>query len=402
MDQIIGEREAEKHVIDKMKREYDITVHHEESDNRVVFSMQNDGILSVLEIVPRVAAVRRNPPIVSAGRLPCMADIERVETGLLSAISVREGDRVGELAKKLMSGALEYQNQMRFPICFVEDMRKHFCQGFQESTSESDNTISGEDFFGNLGFQYICDRPQYTLNTETILQEMLERAVRGETVSLDIPNVTLQVVAPEDMLSLAHFVNARLCRQYGFFVIRSAAYFEQVQRKLLGSGGNLFQIMENGIRKGYFICTNIAAGSIGEVVFDQAFDRACYLLTERGKASGISSGEDSRVMARIVNMPEMLRHIAGNGKITVAIRLKDPVIAENDGLFIWYIDEGGSRMERVEEPETEKESDSSMRPEVTTTIGAFTAFLFSYMKLKQNAKFDSIYLAGPAFVNEIY
>lgn len=376
MDQIIGEREAGKNVVDRMKSEYDIAVHREESANRIVFSMQNDRILSVLELTSRVAAMRRNPPAAGAGCLPCMADIERVDTGLISAISVKEGDCDEKLTRELIAGALEYQNQMQFPICLVED------------------TMSGEDFLGNFGFQYICDRPHYVLNTATISPEMLERASRGETVILDIPNVALQVVAQEDMLSLAHFVNARLCRQYGFFVIRSAAYYEQVQKKLLDSGGNLFQIMENGIRKGYFICADIAAGIIGEVVFDQAFDRKCYLLTEKGKVPS--------VMARIVNLPEMLRHVAGNGKVTFAIRLKDPVIAENDGLFIWYIDEGGSRMERVEERERETENDSSMRPEVTTTIGAFTAFIFDYMKLKQNAKFDSIYLAGPAFVNEIY
>ena len=69
-------------------------------------------------------------------------------------------------------------------------------------------------------------------------------------------------------------------------------------------------------------------------------------------------------------------------------------------MFLWYLDEDGSRMERVEEQDG--------APEVTATIGAFTAFIFEYMveymdahmKWKQNAKFDSIYLAGPAFLTE--
>ena len=55
------------------------------------------------------------------------------------------------------------------------------------------------------------------------------------------------------------------------------------------------------------------------------------------------------VMARITNMSEMLGHIAGNGKITIAIRITDPVIAENNGLFRWYIDTNGSHMERIEQ-----------------------------------------------------
>lgn len=101
-------------------------------------------------------------------------------------------------------------------------------------------------------------------------------------------------------------------------------------------------------------------------------------------------------------MPELLKHVTGNGRITVAIRIKDPVIAENDGLFIWYINENGSRMERVEGPAAELEEDSSMRPEFTAAIGEFTAFIFAYIKLKQNAKFDNIDLAGPAWLGDIY
>lgn len=106
------------------------------------------------------------------------------------------------------------------------------------------------------------------------------------------------------------------------------------------------------------------------------------------------------VMARIVNLPEMMRHISGNGKITVAIKLTDPVLENNNGVFLWYIDENGSRMERVEQQNNDM--GASARPEVTTTIGEFTAFIFEYIQLKQNAKFDSIYLSGPVWMNERY
>lgn len=358
--------------MDRMKREYGIIVRQEEP-SRLMFSMESDGM--ELELASRAAAMRRNPPAAIAGRPPCMADIARVETGLISAISAKE-ERSAGLAAKLVSGALEYQNQMQVPVCLAEP----------------DSAVSGADFLEGFGFQYIYDRPRYVLNTGTISVKMLERAARGESVSLDIPDMTLRSVVREDMLSLAHFVNARLCRQYGFFLIRSASYYERVQEKLLDRGGSLFQVMENGIRKGYFASVDIASGSIGEAVFAQDFDRECYLLTEKGKRPAI--------MARIVNLPEMLRHVAGNGKITIALRISDPVIAENDGMFLWYLDEDGSRMERVEEQDG--------APEVTATIGAFTAFIFEYMvesmdahmKWKQNAKFDSIYLAGPAFLTE--
>lgn len=345
-------------------------------ENRIVFSMQNDGKPSALALTSRTAAMHRKPLSASVGHIPNMAEIERVGTNVISAAAWQEAYCDEAAARTLLSGALACQNQMQVPICFVE------------------SPLSGGESLEHLGFQYIYDRPQYTLNTQTVSVEMLERAARGEAVSLDIPGVTLQSVRREELLSLAHFVNARLCRQYGIFLIRSASYYESVQEKLLAMGGNLFQIMERGVRRGYFAYTNTAADSIREAVFDQAFDRECYLLTERGKKPA--------VMARIVNLPELLKHVTGNGRITIAVQIKDSVIAENDGLFIWYINEEGSRMERVDAPAAGMEMDSSMRPEFTATIGEFAAFVFAYTTLKQNAKFDSIYLAGSAWLDDIY
>ena len=394
MDRIIGEREAERDAIERVKKEYGIAVFREEQGGPVVFAvqgegavddMQRDGILSGLELMPRVAAVRRNPSVIGAKRLPCMADINRVETRRIRAVFSREGHCGSGMFNRLLPGALAYQNLRQVPLCFVGNVDADF--------SGSDSAASMADVLEQFGFQYIDDRPCYELNPETISAEMIARAAAGEIVCLDGSNVTLQMAAREDLLALAHFVNVRLCRQYRFFIIRSASYYERVQEALQDRGGNLFQIMEDGVRKGCFAYIKDSPDRIGEVVFDSASDRERYLVTrEAGKPA---------VMARIVNLSEMLKHISGTGKITIAIRLIDPVIAENDGLFIWYIDTGGSRMERVEQSGKQGETDSSMRPEITTTIGAFTAFIFEYIWLKQNAKFDSIYLAGPAWMGEI-
>ena len=92
MDRIIGEREAKRAAMDRMKREYGIIVRQEEP-SRLMFSMESDGM--ELELASRAAAMRRNPPAAIAGRPPCMADIARVETGLISAISAKEERSAG-------------------------------------------------------------------------------------------------------------------------------------------------------------------------------------------------------------------------------------------------------------------------------------------------------------------
>ena len=122
--------------------------------------------------------MRRNPQTVSAGRPPCMADIERVETKLLAFATPITHCREAAM-RKLISGALAYQNQARVPLCLIDSLQEGLCE-----------SLPGAELMRQLGFQYIYDRPSYALNTETISVEMLERAAGGETVSLDIPDTT--------------------------------------------------------------------------------------------------------------------------------------------------------------------------------------------------------------------
>ncbi len=388
MEQIIGERENEQKSKRSIEAAFDIAVLDKTSvcetdllceeafpelcvgEENIIFAVQDDEIQAVLQLTPCIAALRRNPRLKQAKRLLNMADIERVRINQIRVAATKIPYRQKGYMGRLMSGSLEYQHQLRIPFCFAESSNKSFWEHF--------------------GFGYIYDRPQYELNTELISREVLERAGEGDLIPLLDSDIFLHVADHGSVLSLAHFVNANLCRQYGLFIIRSALYFEHFQRELESGGGNLFEIVENGRMKGYFAYTGDAC--IREAVFADEADRERFLCVKGEKKPA--------VMARIVNLPEMLRHISGNGKITIAIKIIDPVLENNNGVFLWYIDENGSRIEQVEQENGDE--DASARPEVTTTIGEFTAFIFEYMQLKQNAKFDSIYLSGPVWMNERY
>lgn len=388
MDQIVGEQQDEQRSRRSIEAAFHIAVFNKTSvrkteflcdeafsglcgeEGNVVFAVQEDEIQSVLQLTHCIAAMRRNPRLKGAKRLLNMADIERVETNRISAAATKMPYRHRGFMGRLISGSLEYQQQLKIPFCFAES--------------------GNQAFWEHFGFRYIYDRPQYELNTELISQELLQQAAEGDLIALSDSGIFLHVADQGSILSLAHFVNANLCQYYGLFIIRSALYFEQFQKELESGGGNLFEIVENGKIKGYFAFAGDAC--IREAVFADEADRERFLCVKGEKKPA--------VMARIVNLPEMMRHISGNGKITVAIKLTDPVLQNNNGVFLWYIDEEGSRMERVEQQNNDTEA--SARPEVTTTIGEFTAFIFEYIQLKQNAKFDSIYLSGPVWMNERY
>ena len=91
-----------------------------DADKQVVFEIQKEEVQSMLQLTSCIAAMRRIPSSVGANRLPCMADIERVGLDRISAASTRTAYRRKGFMRRLMSGALEYQNQMRVPLCLVE------------------------------------------------------------------------------------------------------------------------------------------------------------------------------------------------------------------------------------------------------------------------------------------
>lgn len=376
MEQVIKSDLIEKAARAGIETEYGVV--SARTQEQTAFMVQaeggaEDGAIATLSLTPYSAAMRRNPPLRGADRLPCMADVVRVDTNYISHIATSEAYRGRGYMNRLLSASLEYQNRMQTPFALL-------------------NAENGA-LFGRYGFHYIYDEPQYGLNGAVLSREMLERAAGGETVPVNAFDSALSVLDKNGLLTMAHFVNASLCKKYGLFIIRNALYYEKLQKELLENGANIYQITEHGRLRGCFIYQkgNKEPELVCEAVFEDDSELERYFCQTQDKKPA--------VMARIVNLREMLKHISSRGKVTVAVRLTDPVIAENDGLFIWYLDEKGSYMERVKEPEAG--ATPSMRPEVTATIGELTAFFFGYRALKQNMKFDSIYLSGPARVHEM-
>lgn len=333
-------------------------------EQQIIFQMNEESPVDVLHLLPYSAAMRRVPPLPGANRLPCMADVVRVDTDC-----VYLDDENLVYGRNALEAALTYQVERKVPFALASAEKM--------------------PFLADYGFAPINDRAQYILNQEQITEEMLQRAEKGEVISLIPSTVTLSVLHKNGLMTLAHFANANLCKKYGLFMIRSAVYYQRLLTQLTQQNGNIFVIMENSRLKGYFILKRNGQFRIQEAIFENVHDFDRYFTVEKSK--------EPAVIARVVNMAEMLKHIASRGKVTIAIQIEDDMISDNDGLFIWYLDENGSRMERVDMDA----GNLSMRPELTVTIGELTSFFFGYRKLKENLKFDSIYLSGPVYVNEM-
>lgn len=311
-------------------------------------------------LVPCPVAIRRNPPLPKVNRLTCMADVVRVDTFFIP--DTQELQRTVTL-----ENILNYQHYIKTPFIFSVPCK----------------TTDWEKY----GFSYVYDKEILILNKSLIPEDMLKKAINGENIRIADSKFVLYVLKSDELLTLSQFVNSVICRKYGVFVIRSAVYYEKLQKEVQTQGGEIFLIKENQKIKGCFIWIG-KTQEVWEAVFEKKQDMERYFHSE--------SEKKPTAMARIVNLEEMLKHTSSNGKVTIAIRIEDPVILENTGLFIWYLDENGSRMERIDETKNNCE----LKPELTVSIGELTEFLFSYKKLKPGLKFDSIYLSGPVWMNE--
>ncbi|MBE5878174.1 MAG: hypothetical protein E7290_14990 [Lachnospiraceae bacterium] len=338
------------------------------SDALAFVESDEQQMVSMLHLLPYSTAMRRNPPSPGYNRLPCMADVVRVDTNFISGLISKEAYRNHGNAQRVLKSALEYQNRMKVPFTFM--------------------TAEQEELAREHGFYPIYERELYELKKEQISKEMLQRAHEGERQELETGHV-LSALDKSELLSLAHFVNANLCRTYGMFHIRSAVYYENLHNEALSKNGDIFVLRKDGKIVGYFVFFDEREEYVKEVIFENKNELGQFFYCEHEKKPYI--------MARIVNLPEILKHISSNGKVTVAVRINDPVMPENDGLFIWYLNETGSYLERVEE--TDKLS--QYRPELTVSIGELTAFLFEQIELKKSLKFESMYLSGPVWLNDI-
>ncbi len=338
------------------------------SDALAFVESDEQQMVSMLHLLPYSTAMRRNPPSPGYNRLPCMADVVRVDTNFISGLISKEAYRNHGNAQRVLKSALEYQNRMKVPFTFM--------------------TAEQEELAREHGFYPIYERELYELKKEQISKEMLQRAHEGEKLELETGHV-LSALDKSELLSLAHFVNANLCRTYGMFHIRSAVYYENLHNEALSKNGDIFMLRKDGKIVGYFVFFDEREEYVKEVIFEKKNELEHFFYCEHEKKPYI--------MARIVNLSEILKHISSNGKVTVAVRINDPVMPENDGLFIWYLNEMGSYLERVEE--TDKLS--QYRPELTVSIGELTAFLFEQIELKKSLKFESMYLSGPVWLNDI-
>ena len=334
MEQVIRAEAADYRIRSRIEHKYDVLTQNEGEE--ILFQIQEKEPVSALRLKPYSAAIRRIPALPRNNRLLSMADMTRTDTSIITLTGENESYQ-----RRALEAAIAYQDAMGIPCIFASGEK--------------------EQLLTEYGFGTVLKLPSYRINQELLSDSLLLQARISGSIEF-VPS----------------YIKIAALRRNGLM--------EKMLQELEADGGGIYLIMEYGNLKGYFAVDG--KGEVRESIFENDLECERYMIKQ--------SGKEKHVMARVGNLTQLLRYIASKGKVTIALQLTDDVNSANNGYYIWYLDDDGSRIERIAEKDEE-----IFRPELNITIGQLITFLLGYDKLKESLKFDSIYVINPVFINEI-
>ncbi|MBO5093970.1 MAG: GNAT family N-acetyltransferase [Lachnospiraceae bacterium] len=193
-------------------------------------------------------------------------------------------------------------------------------------------------------FRYIYVRPKYR-----VTEEGRRRA---------------QPMKSGEEAALAAFAERFLEERYQFFLKRDASYYRRQKKESLAQNGDVYLWKEDGEIAGFYLY----ARENGKTEIQEA-------AGERQTAEGmleISEKKEPIIMARIADAAAMLsllrlREEAPDTSVSIAVAVKDPLIAQNNATFLWTVGKKESTIALLEKTED---------AQVCVAIEALTEFVF--------------------------
>ena len=124
-------------------------------------------------------------------------------------------------------------------------------------------------------------------------------------------------------------------------------------------GGKIELYFENRIVLGYRV---VFEDEIIEEVLDDTISELSLIDDAMSKPYA---------MARLLNIEKTLKMLGTKETGNVVVKVKDSVIKDNDGTFLWRF---GNNLQSFEK--------MNLKPEVEVTIGQLTAHVFGYRQIK--------------------
>lgn len=326
-----------------------------------------------------------------------------LEINYIVGVATEEKYRHRGYMRELLKASMGYMYEKKQPFAFLMPASPKIYEPFQ--------------------FVYIYNKKKYKVKVldrqETIKDASSDNSLRPWEIS---------VLQRREIPQLLDYANSHLKENYDVFMRRDEAYYDTLIKELEVQNGVIYLLREPESKAashsqelqtkdrgrkitGYFLYTQEGQETdIQEALFDD--DDFCK------KSSFLVEVEDRPIiMARIINVKSMLsllrkktydacREEDEGGDVMLTIRINDPMLEENNGIWECSVGHGESNVH--------KRQDAGAEVSCSTTIDRLTSWIFGYrppedcFELPQGeqkdielCKLEAVRLFSRVFINEI-
>lgn len=310
----VKSRPLYEHCFKEDTKEYiDYYYNHLIRENEVVVNEQDGKIVSAVHLIPKVAIV---------GNV-------KTDITYIYAVGTWKKYRQKGYVKEIFQNVLRnmYENM---------DIFTYLIPSNEENAG----------IYRTFGFEYVMDR-----------YEMVE----GEHRRKSSHSVITRRAENSDLIKLSIFAQQAVYSKHSISLSKDLEYFRRIKKIVEIEGGTIDIFVNNKVIVGYRI---IIDDEILEEVLDDSIQNLSWL----------SKKKQPYVMARIINIRKTLRQLSFKDFKERNIRIKDPVIKENDGYFKMQYHHGSVKLERCDKKTIGK-------IDFDVTIGELGAHIFGYKKI---------------------
>lgn len=203
------------------------------------------------------------------------------------------------------------------------------------------------------------------IDKETTMEELLSKASNGR--------ITYHLAESEDCKRLAQFAERRLEERYNVFAKRDWLYYENVLREQRSMNGGILLAKVEGDICGALLFEEEGKLTVREPIFAKGYEK-CF------EPAGIILEKEEvkpRIMARLLHVEELFSCMHCREEMNAAFILVDPVIRENNKLFI--IKGNSERIVVRTKPWVRGKYDDVQK----ISIDALTSIVFGYKTLEK-------------------
>ncbi len=319
--------------------------------------MSDNRVLALFEDGSRVQSMlQRNPYCIQARNRTWNVDY-------LVAVATRSDRRHRGYMRSLLTRMMQDQHSQRMPFCFLMPAAEAIYTPFQ--------------------FTFVYDQPVWKLKEDARLRR--------------IP------VTEDSISSAAEWMKQWLEKRYELYACRDEAYVRRLLHEVASEDGSM-EFLQDGDR---------LAGI--QSIWGRETKEQRLLYTEDGYAEPEKT--KPAIMARIIT-PETflpvirLKKDAAVKTLNICLELEDPMIADNNGCWIWTLDHETSVLRRrYEDPETQAEAEKPVMEEngawdsvLHLRMEELTAWLFGYHvpeAVKEYTGAEQIDVLNRIFLDEV-